>query len=105
MCIRDRGKKLSEWGLFEIVAAQKPADGGDGKLIPCRNEDAIFEALGLQYIPPELRENLGEIEAAEKREIPRLVEWTQLRGTFHCHTNWSDGKNTLAEMALSLIHI
>ncbi|HEY0257433.1 MAG TPA: PHP domain-containing protein [Candidatus Methylacidiphilales bacterium] len=45
-----------------------------------------------------MRENLGEIEAAEK-QIPRLVEWTQLRGTFHCHTNWSDGKNTLAEMA------
>jgi DNA polymerase (family 10) len=94
-----QGKKLSEWGLFEIVAGKKTSDGGDGKLIPCRNEDAIFEALGLQYIPPELRENLGEIEAAEKREIPRLVEWTQLRGTFHCHTNWSDGKNTLAEMA------
>jgi DNA polymerase (family 10) len=42
---------------------------------------------------------MGEIEAAEKRKIPHLVEWTQLRGTFHCHTNWSDGKNSLAEMA------
>lgn len=94
-----QGKKLSEWGLFETADGKKPAGSEDGKLIPCRNEDDIFEALGLQYIPPELRENLGEIEAAEKREIPRLVEWTQLRGTFHCHTNWSDGKNTLAEMA------
>ncbi len=113
-----QGKKLSEWGLFEIseVAAAVPSGGAVGilkksregkkatpedesKLIPCRDEDDIFNALGLQYIPPEIRENTGEIEAAEKREIPRLLEWTQLRGTFHCHTNWSDGKNTLAEMA------
>jgi len=92
-----QGKKLSEWGLFEIAAGKKTED--EGKLIPCRNEDDLFNALGLQYIPPELRENAGEIELAEKGEIPRLVEWTQLRGTFHCHTNWSDGRNTLVEMA------
>ncbi|HUB68515.1 MAG TPA: DNA polymerase/3'-5' exonuclease PolX [Candidatus Methylacidiphilales bacterium] len=91
-----QGKKLSEWGLFEIAPGKK---GEEGKLVPCHTEDEIFAALGLQYIPPELRENLGEIEAAEKGEIPRLIEWPQLRGTFHCHTNWSDGKNTLAEMA------
>ena len=94
-----QGKKLSEWGLFEIGLGKKSKADDEGKLVPCRTEDDIFHALGLQYIPPELRENLGEIEAAEKREIPRLVEWTQLRGTFHCHTNWSDGRNTLAEMA------
>jgi DNA polymerase (family 10) len=93
-----QGKKLSEWGLFEIGSGKKKAADDEGKLIPCRTEEELFAALGLQYIPPELRENLGEIEAAEKGEIPRLVEWTQLRGTFHCHTNWSDGKNTLAEM-------
>jgi DNA polymerase (family 10) len=94
-----QGKKLSEWGLFEIGVGKKTDSEDEGKLIPCRDEDEIFNALGLQYIPPELRENMGEIEAAEKREIPRLIEWTHLRGTFHCHTNWSDGKNTLAEMA------
>ena len=99
-----QGKKLSEWGLFEIApgkkkGATKEADEKEGKLVPCRTEEDLFAALGLQYIPPELREDLGEIAAAEKREIPRLVEWTELRGTFHCHTNWSDGRNTLAEMA------
>ncbi|MCE0522876.1 MAG: DNA polymerase/3'-5' exonuclease PolX [Methylacidiphilales bacterium] len=94
-----QGKKMSEWGLFEISAKKKAGAGDEGKLIPCHTEEELFAAVGLQYIPPELRENLGEIEAAEKRQIPRLVEWTQLRGTFHCHTNWSDGKNTLAEMA------
>jgi DNA polymerase (family 10) len=94
-----QGKKMSEWGLFEIGVGKKAGADEEGKLIPCHTEQELFAALGLQYIPPELRENLGEIEAAEKREIPRLVEWTHLRGTFHCHTNWSDGKNTLAEMA------
>ena len=94
-----QGRKLSEWGLFDIIPGSKKGVEPEEKLVPCRVEDDIFEALGLQYVPPELRENLGEIEAAEKREIPRLVEWTQLKGTFHCHTNWSDGKNTLAEMA------
>jgi DNA polymerase (family 10) len=106
-----QGKKLSEWGLFKTSPSQKKKKGavketakeieskGEGKLIPCRTEEEIFAALGLQYIPPELRENLGEIEAAEKKEIPRLIEWTQLRGTFHCHTNASDGHNTLGEMA------
>jgi DNA polymerase (family 10) len=94
-----QGKKLSEWGLFEIGKGKKATSDDEGKLIPCQTEEDVFAALGLQYIPPELRENLGEIEAAEKREIPRLVDWIQLRGTFHCHTNWSDGKNTLAEMA------
>jgi DNA polymerase (family 10) len=94
-----QGKKMSEWGLFEIGPGKKRKAGDEGKLIPCRTEEELFAALGLQYIPPELREDLGEIEAAEKGEIPRLIEWTQLRGTFHCHTNASDGKNTLVEMA------
>jgi DNA polymerase (family 10) len=94
-----QGKKLSEWGLFITPKDKKKAETEDGKLVPCRTEEEIFGELGLQYIPPELRENLGEIEAAERNQIPRLVDWTQLRGTFHCHTNWSDGKNTLAEMA------
>jgi DNA polymerase (family 10) len=95
-----QGRKLSEWGLFitpKTKAKGTPTD--EGELVPCSTEEELFAELGLQYIPPELRENLGEIEAAEKRAIPRLVEWTQLRGTFHCHTTWSDGKNTLGEMA------
>ncbi len=94
-----QGKKLSEWGLFKTPPGKKSKPEDDGELIPCNTEQELFAELGLQYIPPELRENMGEIEAAEKKEIPRLLEWTQLRGTFHCHTNWSDGKNTLAEMA------
>jgi DNA polymerase (family 10) len=63
------------------------------------SEAELFARLGLHAIPPELREGLGEIEAAEKGELPRLVELGDLRGTFHCHTTASDGRNTLAEMA------
>ncbi len=92
-----QGKKLSEWGLFD--SSKESAEKPDGELILCRTEEEIFRELGLEYIPPELRENLGEIEAAEQGKIPRLLEWQELQGTFHCHTNASDGANTLAEMA------
>jgi DNA polymerase (family 10) len=61
-------------------------------------ETELFARLGLHFIPPELREGLGEIEAAEKGELPRLVELGDLRGAFHNHTTASDGRNTLAEM-------
>jgi DNA polymerase (family 10) len=91
-------KNLTDRGLF-IIATGTKKSAAAGKPIPCRNEHELFAALGLQEIPPELREGRGEIEAAAAQKIPRLVEWTQLRGTFHCHTNASDGRNTLAEMA------
>ncbi len=83
-----RGLKMNEYGLFE---GETP--------LPCRDEAAIFERLGLAYIPPELREDLGEIEAAERGALPALVEEGDLTGTFHCHTTWSDGLNSLEEMA------
>jgi DNA polymerase (family X) len=99
------GKKLSEWGLFLNPSKTASSDGNEnsekpeGEIIPCCTEEEIFEQLGLQYIPPELRENMGELEAAEQCKIPRLLEWSDLRGTFHNHTTWSDGKNTVREMA------
>ncbi len=72
----------------------------DGATVPeVREEEDIYAALGLQWVPPELRENRGEIEAADEGTLPQLVELENLRGTFHNHTIASDGKNTLAEMA------
>ena len=62
------------------------------------DEKALFSALGLSYVPPELREGLGEIQAAEEGKIPKLVELSDIRGAFHNHTTESDGSNTLAEM-------
>jgi len=63
-----------------------------------QSETDLFAALGLNFVPPELREGLGEIDAAEKGECPRLVELGDLQGAFHNHTNASDGSNTLSEM-------
>jgi len=64
-----------------------------------KDEDAVYRALGLDWIPPELREGWGEIEAAAEGKLPKLVEVDDLRGTFHCHTTYSDGRASVAEMA------
>lgn len=94
-----RGLSLSEWGLVpaegEGTAKEKAEKRQGGKV---ENETELFRALGLHFIPPELREGLGEIEAAERGELPRLVELGDIRGAFHNHTTASDGRNTLAEM-------
>jgi DNA polymerase (family 10) len=72
---------------------------GERGSVSCRTEADLFAALGLAEIPPELREDIGEIELAEKGPLPPLVELGDLTGTFHCHTDWSDGHATLEEMA------
>jgi DNA polymerase (family 10) len=64
-----------------------------------RDEVELYRALGLDFVPPELRENCGEIEAAEEGRLPDLIEASNLRGCFHCHTSASDGRNSLEEMA------
>lgn len=95
-----RGLSMSEWGLVpaegEGTAKQKAED--KSQRTEAATEKELFAALGLNFIPPELREGLGEIEEAEKGELPRLVELGDLRGAFHNHTTASDGRNTLAEM-------
>jgi DNA polymerase (family 10) len=83
------GFKLNEYGLFEGET-----------LIPCKDEEDIYRKLGLDYIPPELREAQGEIEAAEKHKLPDLITDDDIRGIFHVHTNASDGTVTAEEMAL-----
>jgi len=100
-----RGLSLSEWGLVpaegEGTAKDKAAaqrETREARLDNIQTEADLFAALGLHYIPPELREGLGEIEVAEKGEFPRLVEAADIRGVFHNHTTASDGCNTLAEM-------
>jgi DNA polymerase (family 10) len=88
---------LNEYGFSKIGSEEKR--GKAKKTVPCKNEEAIYTALGLEYTPPELREDFGEIEAAEKNKLPHLISEKDIRGTFHCHTNYSDGMNTLLEMA------
>lgn len=90
-----RGLRLNEYGLFKCKEETR-----DPKLrIDCKTEEDIFEALGLDYIPPELREDKGEFEAGESQSIPRLIEWTSLKGSLHNHSNWSDGNESLEEIA------
>lgn len=94
------------WTLNEYRLAKLPPDPKaktktkPAAKIPKVNEEAdLYRALGLDFVPPELRENCGEFEAAENHSLPRLIEKENLRGTFHCHTVASDGHNTLEEMA------
>jgi DNA polymerase (family X) len=84
-----RGLKLNEYGLYEV-------EGGASRA-GVREED-IYEALGLAWVPPELREGRGEIEAAEARTLPRLVERADIKGDLHVHTQESDGRDTLEDM-------
>lgn len=87
---RSRGIKMNEYGMFK---------GEEGILIPCKSEAEIFNALGMDYIPPELRENYGEIEAALNGSLPELVRAEDIKGIFHVHTNYSDGRTSLQEIA------
>ena len=86
----DRGLTLNEYAL-----------ANETKSVACQSEADIFAALGLEYIEPEMREDTGEIEAAEAKTLPALVTDADIRGVFHNHTTYSDGNASLEEMALA----
>ena len=90
-----RGLRLNEYGLFK----SKEETRDPKLLVPCQDEAEIFAKLDLPYVPPELREDHGEFAAGEKNELPRLIEWTDLKGSLHNHSTWSDGHNQLEEIA------
>ncbi|MDZ5812358.1 helix-hairpin-helix domain-containing protein, partial [Halorubrum sp. AD140] len=104
----DRGLKLNEYGLFDVSDvddADVESDDGteaDGRRVGERvageTEAGVYEALGMDPIPPELREDNGEVAAAAAGELPDLVETDDLRGDLHTHTDWSDGGFSIAEM-------
>jgi DNA polymerase (family X) len=94
----NRGLRLNEYGLF-----RSDEETRDPKLlVKCRTEEEIFEKLGLHYVPPELREDMGEVAAAERGALPRLIEWTDLKGSLHNHSTWSDGHQQPAEIAKAM---
>ena len=118
----ERGLRISEYGVFRVVETPQSATDtsgsppGSGRLLPAgedagewiagREEEDIYAAVGLAWIPPEMREDQGEIEAAElaagkkkkKAGLPRLIRQEDLRGDLHMHSTWSDGRNTIEEM-------
>src|SRR6266540_5597488 len=91
----ERGLRLNEYGLFKSKEETRDAK----LLVACKTEEEIYRQLDLAYIPPELREDHGEFAAAERGKLPKLVEWTDLRGALHNHSTWSDGHQTLEEVA------
>lgn len=87
-----QGLKMNEYGIFRI---------SDGKRIAGETEESMYETLGMDWMPPEIREDMGEIEAALEHRLPHLIEESDLKGDLHVHTDWSDGHNTLEEMVKS----
>lgn len=87
-----RGLKVSEYGVKEAAT---------GQVHECATEEEVYRLLGLDYIPPELRENRGEIEAAAAGSLPALIEEADLKGDMHVHSDWSDGHASICEMALA----
>ena len=88
-----KGFKINEYGLFRV------AKNGKEMRVAGASEEEIYERLGFRYIPPELREDRGELDAARRDALPRLVERRALRGDFHTHSTWSDGRASIEEMA------
>lgn len=89
------GYKLSEYGVFERDS---------GKMVAGATEEDVYRAFGMSVMPPEIRENGGELEAAKEGTLPRLVELDQIRGDLHVHTNWSDGSSTIREVVSEAVN-
>lgn len=87
-----KGYKLSEYALFNRK---------DDTVVESKDEEKIYELLGMQFVPPVLRENNGEVELALKKQLPHLIELSDLRGDLHTHTTWSDANNSIKEMVLA----
>ncbi|GCF09280.1 DNA polymerase/3'-5' exonuclease PolX [Dictyobacter arantiisoli] len=87
---------INDYGLFQMKDGQET-------LIPCKTEADIYAALQMDYVEPELREDTGEIDAAARHALPTLVQESDLRGVLHVHSTWSDGQNSIREMAEACI--
>lgn len=90
-----KGHKLSEYGLFNKKT---------NKYLAGKTEEEVYKKLGLPYIEPELRENLGEIEAAQKGKLPKLINYGDVKGDFQVHSRWSDGSDEIEEIAKAAMH-
>ena len=90
----EKGLKLSEYGLFK-----------GSKMTAGKTEEEIYEKLGLDWMPPEIRENNGEIKAAQAHQLPRLIDINNIKGDLHCHSHWEAGKRLIGEMAAAAAKI
>ena len=88
----DKGLKLSEYGLFQ-----------GNKIVAAKTEEEVYAKLGLEFIPPEMRENTGEIELSQKNKLPELIKLKDIKGDLHAHSDWNGGENSIEEMAQAAI--
>ena len=98
-----RGLRVNEWGVFRVPEGAEPEELGkdDGVRVAGDTEEGVYEALGMAWVPPVLRENRGEVEAAIDGTLPDLVTLGDIRGDMQMHSTWSDGKTSIERMALA----
>ena len=96
----ERGLRISEYGIFRVPKGKKTEEVGveEGERIGGAKEEDVFRAVGLDWMPPELRENRGEIQAAQEHKLPKLIVLDDIQGDLHLHSKWTDGKSTILEM-------
>jgi DNA polymerase (family X) len=96
----ERGLRISEYGIFRVPKGKKAEDAGveEGERIGGAREEDVFRAVNLDWVPPELREDRGEIQAAHQHKLPDLIVVDDIRGDLHLHSKWTDGKSTILEM-------
>jgi DNA polymerase (family 10) len=97
------GLRVNEWGVFRVPPDVDPATLGkeEGERLAGKTEEDVYDALGMAWVPPVLRENRGEVEAALADELPRLVTVEEIRGDLQMHSTWSDGQVSIEEMAFA----
>ncbi|MBV0900811.1 DNA polymerase/3'-5' exonuclease PolX [Haloarcula salina] len=93
----DRDLKVNEYGVFDVAGVEDD-DQRAGERVAGETEEGVYEALGMEWLAPELRENRGEVEAAAEGALPDLLGEGDVRGDLHTHTDWSDGRNSIAEL-------
>ena len=100
-----QGLRVNEWGVFRVPETEddEPIGKEDGERLAGDTEQSVYEVLGMSWVPPELRENRGEVEAACEDELPELVSLEDIRGDLQMHSTWSDGKASVEEMARSCL--
>lgn len=94
-------KQLADWAISKGFVFNGAALWRGSQFVPTPDEETFYQALGLSFIPPELREGRGEVDAAARGALPRLVERRDVKGFLHCHTNYSDGSNSVEQLALA----
>ena len=96
----ERGLRISEYGIFRAPKGKKAKEAGveEGERLGGVNEEDVFQAVDMDWVPPELRENRGEIQAAQKHKLPDLIVANDIRGELHMHSKWTDGNSAVMEM-------